>query len=498
MATVFRKTYTQPLPKRFEIVERQGRKMAMWFDRRGKRQYDDITTGNRGETKIIRQSPTYFARYRDADGVEQIESTGCKDEQSARQVLADILKRVEHRKAGILTVEQDRQANHAERPISQHVADYIEHLRAKTVRGRKISAKHQTNVEHQLKKVIKDCEFSVLGDIHRGAMEKWMNREEAAGTGARTRNTHRSAIVGFCNWCVETDRLGANPLARLCKADENSDRRRNRRSLTEDEVARLLKAARLRPVAELGRESVPKPEQERKGRSTWSKAVLTFETLEDSYRRGCDLLTDQPHRLVELEMLGRERELMYKMLVLTGLRKGELASLTIGQLTLDATRPYADLLAKDEKAGRGAKIPLRADLVADLQVFLADRLRRHHENAAREGCAMPLRLAVTQPLFDMPHDSIRVFDRDLAAAEIAKHDERGRVVDIHALRHTFGTHLSKAGVTPRVAMAAMRHSSLELTMNIYTDPVLLDVGAAVDALPAFKAAASLALVASNA
>jgi len=38
-----------------------------------------------------------------------------------------------------------------------------------------------------------------------------------------------------------------------------------------------------------------------------------------------------------------------------------------------------------------------------------------------------------------------------------------------------------------VAMAAMRHSSLDLTMNIHTDPVLLDVGAAVDALPTFSA-----------
>jgi hypothetical protein len=34
-------------------------------------------------------------------------------------------------------------------------------------------------------------------------------------------------------------------------------------------------------------------------------------------------------------------------------------------------------------------------------------------------------------------------------------------------------------------MAAMRHSSLELTMNVYTDPALLDVAGAVQALPAF-------------
>lgn len=56
-------------------------------------------------------------------------------------------------------------------------------------------------------------------------------------------------------------------------------------------------------------------------------------------------------------------------------------------------------------------------------------------------------------------------------------------------RHTFGTHLSKAGVAPRVAMAAMRHSSLDLTMNIYTDPVLLDVAGAVETLPEFTAPA---------
>ena len=57
-------------------------------------------------------------------------------------------------------------------------------------------------------------------------------------------------------------------------------------------------------------------------------------------------------------------------------------------------------------------------------------------------------------------------------------------MDVHALRHTFGTLLSKGGVTPRTAQAAMRHSDLKLTMNVYTDPALLDVRGALDALPA--------------
>jgi len=65
---------------------------------------------------------------------------------------------------------------------------------------------------------------------------------------------------------------------------------------------------------------------------------------------------------------------------------------------------------------------------------------------------------------------------------VFKTDERGRTIDIHAMRHTFGTHLCRAGVPLRTARAAMRHSDSSLTANIYTDPKLLDVAGAVESL----------------
>ena len=58
--------------------------------------------------------------------------------------------------------------------------------------------------------------------------------------GARTRNTYRAAAVAFCNWCIETGRLLSNPFAKVAKADEDADPRRQRRALTEDELMRLL------------------------------------------------------------------------------------------------------------------------------------------------------------------------------------------------------------------------------------------------------------------
>jgi integrase len=239
----------------------------------------------------------------------------------------------------------------------------------------------------------------------------------------------------------------------------------NRRALTEDEITRLLRAAELRPIAELGRESVAKPDGEKSGRSTWTKAELTFDTIDAAYQRGLNLLADQPERINALMFVGRQRALMYRMMICTGLRKSELASITLGQTHLDGRYPSLELLAKDEKAGRGAMIPLRADLVNTLHAYIDDMQARSGTTALRHDTH----------LFPMPKDMIRVFDRDLAAASISKRDDRDRAVDLHALRHTFGTHLARAGVAPRVAMAAMRHSSLELTMNVYTDPALLDV-----------------------
>jgi integrase len=120
-------------------------------------------------------------------------------------------------------------------------------------------------------------------------------------------------------------------------------------------------------------------------------------------------------------------------------------------------------------------------------------------NSRKSGCAnewdsevadVTKRVDNVGPLAE-PRPSVRHvltirFSLGLAAAGIHKEDERGRRVDLHALRHTFGTRLSKNGVAPRTAQAAMRHSSIGLTMNVYTDPTLLDAAGAMAALPELR------------
>ncbi len=55
---------------------------------------------------------------------------------------------------------------------------------------------------------------------------------------------------------------------------------------------------------------------------------------------------------------------------------------------------------------------------------------------------------------------------------------------MHCLRVSFSTLLTKAGAAPRVAQAALQHSTINLTMNTYTDETLLPVAEALEALPA--------------
>ena len=465
MATIYRKKYPVPLPDGAEIITRRGKRLARWTDKRGNVKTAPLA---RGGKRIMHVSEMWYARYNDADGIDRRVSTGCRDEYAARKVLSDILADVEKITARIITASEAQTSKHAERYLRDHLRDYLDHLRRKRIRGRKVSVRYRQNIKSRLKRLFKECRFHRLSDIGRESVEKWLDLAEDQGLAPATRNEYLISLSAFCSWAVKTNRMIKNAVAGIGKADIQSDRRRVRRALTVDEVGRLLRAARLRPIAELGRKTKLLPEEDRCGRSSWTYVPLTAENLDHCYREGLKRLGDREQRRAALEHLGRERALFYLLAVLTGLRRKELASLTVAQVHLDAVpSPFLDLHGKDAKSGRGAYIPLRKDA--------ANELREHLGNGE---------LLLDASLFSHP-PTIRVFDADLRAAGIPKKDQRGHVVDIHALRHTFGTHLSATGAHPRTAMAAMRHSRVELTMNYYTDPVLLDVAGAVEALPDF-------------
>jgi integrase len=63
----------------------------------------------------------------------------------------------------------------------------------------------------------------------------------------------------------------------------------------------------------------------------------------------------------------------------------------------------------------------------------------------------------------------------------------GRVVALHALRHSFLTRLARSGGVPAVAKSLARHSTIVLTMDHYTHTLIGDERAALDRLPSIDA-----------
>lgn len=164
-----------------------------------------------------------------------------------------------------------------------------------------------------------------------------------------------------------------------------------------------------------------------------------------------------------LDVVPEKYRLGYRMLIGTGLRRAELIALRWGDVALNADRPFIQLRAKETKSRRADALPLRAEL--------AELLRRAKGDAT-EG----ERIVKALP-------RVPTHRKYLEKAGIPWLDDLGRRADIHAMRHSYGTLLSKGGVSPREAMSLMRHTDLRLTMKVYTDPRIFDLAGAVEKLP---------------
>ncbi len=85
----------------------------------------------------------------------------------------------------------------------------------------------------------------------------------------------------------------------------------------------------------MGRETERKTADNVIGRSSWTYKPLTYDTMPVAIERAKERLADNSAFIDELIQRGNERALIYRTLLLTGLRRGELASLKVSQVILD-------------------------------------------------------------------------------------------------------------------------------------------------------------------
>ena len=182
-----------------------------------------------------------------------------------------------------------------------------------------------------------------------------------------------------------------------------------------------------------------------------------------SFRRALSL--DEINRL--LAVAPPHRAIVYQTILYTGLRRTELNGLKWDDFDFKTEPARLRVPSSISKNRKESTHYLRPELTATL-------------TSLRPEWAKPGDLVFRRMIPRIP-----TFKKDLEAAGIPFEDVRGRRIDLHALRKTYGTMLLANGVSPRVAMELMRHSDMKLTMSIYTDVAQLPIIKETALLPSF-------------
>lgn len=138
------------------------------------------------------------------------------------------------------------------------------------------------------------------------------------------------------------------------------------------------------------------------------------------------------------------------MLLYTGQRRSEIASLVVGDLHLDAAQPYVLIREDTTKDKDKRAVPLHPMLTDELRRFVP-------KNVARSEPAFP-----NFPSYDALFAAFR-------KAGVERRDTTGRVVHFHSFRKIWQTWGVNAGISQRVAQEVLGHSDPALTANVYTD-----------------------------
>ena len=457
-----------------------------------------ITKNTPGARPKRSRSKTWRVGYKDAAGKSQSATLKTTDRNEAQERLAEFLKRQKQR-------ESDPYAVHCETPLSEHLDDFRRFLEAKNS-----SAKHVDKTTSYVARAFDWCGFKLIKDLDANAVADYLHErrkpvpvvllslkqasiviadaaglsesaltqfkrltrtklpapDEAAQQGFPARwnwstlrpilqrefncslprqcplpdepgmsiaasNDYVASVRNFANWMVRSRRMPENPFRYVAKLKADSDPRHQRRPVNPEDFADLLLA-----------------------------------TANGKTFRG---------------LTGPDRVMIYLIATTTGFRASELASLTENSFELESESPCLRVQAAYSKRRRNDAIPLKQDIAELLRGYIPEL--RHRRNKATLAIGGSDEVLWSGSWTNKAAEMLR---RDLEAAGIPYEDGQGRFLDFHALRHTFGTNLAKAGVTPKVAQELMRHSDVKLTLNTYTHVGLYDLAGAVEKLPAFS------------
>lgn len=315
--------------------------------------------------------------------------------------------------------------------------EYLDDLKCR------VSPAHFKNVKSRLDRTVSALNWVGLVDLQPVQVIRFRNQQREQGASNRTANLVVDSLCAMFAWALGCGLIDANPLRNVRRLPDGvGNQRYRRRALSDDEIDRFLKAA---------------AGDDLDTAANWSAKGGG----EGNHRRFGERVPQAPLWFAFLE---------------TGARWSELTRTRWADW--DLVQKTLVLRAENTKSKKRRVLPLRqllADTLRDLRTAHARILGREPEP--------------TEPVFLTPeagrcmkptNNAMRLFNRVLKRAGISRLDAEGRKLDIHCLRHTFGSRLARNGVGLVQVQRLMGHSDPKLTAQVYTHLDVEDLRQAVE------------------
>ena len=295
------------------------------------------------------------------------------------------------------------------KPLATHICDFENSLLP--ANGK--SDRHVGQTARRVERIIEGCKFQTWSDISGSRIDEYIKELQSNGLAEQTAQHYIKAFRQFARWMVKEGRASQMPVIKSVKVPKRAER-----AFELDEFRNLLKA-----------------------------------TIDAPMRFG---------------MAGFDRYVLYIVATETGLRRGELQSLTPASFNFKERTVFV----------KGESTKNSDDAVQQFSERTSALVQRLVANK------MP-----NAPVFKIHDKSSKMIQDDCEAAGIEVVNNRGKI-KFHSLRHTCGTFLADKGVHPKVIQTIMRHKDINLTMSRYTHTLRGQVAAAVSLMPDFTATAT--------
>lgn len=310
--------------------------------------------------------------------------TASPDRQVTNELAIKLARMSERIKHGLLTKSEARHEEYIVVGIERHVADFVEYLK-----GKNAGKKHVNQTKNTLNELMSGIAF--MSDIIPARLQTKIGKMDLAG---RSKNHYVSAYHSFLKWGSDEDRRWSRAFADEIRLKTFPNiKKHERRILTVDELNRLIHTAETTGNAQ----SVP----------------------------------------------GKERSLIYRLAIISGLRAGELE-----RLTIDDIKPNG-IIVRAESAKNRTKdtVAVPAEMIAEIQKFYRDNSR-------------------SGKIFKFGSSTARMISIDLKRAGIPRKTADG-FFDFHSLRHQSGSLLIGAGLDLKSVQKHMRHKTMKMTTDTY-------------------------------